>query len=204
MIRFGYKSASPRVAVRKPRQPSTSQQLLIHKSIGAMTINSQPKKQPRMHNADHIYRLIDHALATRYVQQILPTQTAIRVSDSPPPEGQTRQAQNIMRPRMELRDTPGSPNLVATFELPGMKREEIGIEVRPGSLVVSGERKPPETNDATTFPIDELKYGPFHRALPLPRGVDASQITASMNDGLLVVSWPRSGPEDEPQRVQVG
>ncbi|KZT22326.1 HSP20-like chaperone [Neolentinus lepideus HHB14362 ss-1] len=170
-----------------------------------MTITQHPKKLPRMHNADHIYRLIDHALATRYVRQQLVgvPRTSVQLSESQQ-SSPGSQSMPIMRPRMALCDESESPNLNATFELPGMKKEEIAIEVCQGCLVVSGDRRPPESSRTRTYPIEEIKYGPFRRVVPLPRGIDASQITASMNDGLLVVSWPRSGPAEEPQRVEVG
>ncbi|TFK53147.1 HSP20-like chaperone [Heliocybe sulcata] len=155
-----------------------------------MGVTQQSRKQPRMHNADHIYRLIDHALATRYNSE---SQRSSPESHPVP----------TMRPRMELCDSSESPNLTATFELPGMKKEEIAIQICQGYLVISGDRRPPEPSDTTTYPVEEIKYGPFRRAVQLPRGVDGSQITASMNDGLLVVSYPRSGPAEEPQRIQV-
>ncbi|KAJ7747911.1 HSP20-like chaperone [Mycena maculata] len=49
-----------------------------------------------------------------------------------------------------------------------------------------------QARDARYFPFQELRYGSFRRALRLPTGVDTSCITASLSDGLLTVSWPRS------------
>jgi HSP20 family protein len=45
------------------------------------------------------------------------------------------------RPRMELYDDPDSPNIVATFELPGVKISDLSISVKQGVLLLHGERR---------------------------------------------------------------
>ncbi|KAF7327157.1 HSP20-like chaperone [Mycena kentingensis (nom. inval.)] len=122
------------------------------------------------------------------------------------------------RPRMEIYDDPASPNTVATFELPGVTSEHLTLGVKDDVLVVRGQRGPrfpfhsqspfdldsgspanmPDTRHSRAaaqyrrmFPWRELRYGNFHRNLHLPPGVDTTQMTASLTDGLLVVSWVR-------------
>ncbi|KAJ6588382.1 hypothetical protein B0H19DRAFT_882990, partial [Mycena capillaripes] len=112
--------------------------------------------------------------------------------------------------RMEVYNDPDSPNIVATFELPGVKNADITIAVKQGVLLLQGERRPRYRRNrhpsvrahARMFPFEELRYGEFRRAVRLPPGVDVTVLTllypqnscisASLSDGLLTVSWPRS------------
>ncbi|KAJ7704361.1 HSP20-like chaperone, partial [Mycena rosella] len=96
--------------------------------------------------------------------------------------------------RMELYDDPDSPDIVATFELPGIKTSDLSITVRQGMLSMdvdasqSAQTRKPE---ARHFPVHELRYGPFRRVVQLPTNADTSCINASLSDGMLSVSWPR-------------
>ncbi|KAJ7231662.1 hypothetical protein C8J57DRAFT_1580641 [Mycena rebaudengoi] len=128
------------------------------------------------------------------------------------------------RPRMDVYDDPDSPTIVATFELPGVvKRDDVSISAKDGALIVQGQRLPryrsstrthpslhgrpqPEATDmdvdsdanARFFPFQELRYGSFARRLQLPLGANTRHTTASLSDGLLTVSWPRSPPGNQP------
>ncbi|KAJ6613561.1 HSP20-like chaperone, partial [Mycena sp. CBHHK59/15] len=99
--------------------------------------------------------------------------------------------------RMEVYNDPDSPNIVATFELPGVKNSDVSISVKQGMLLIQGQRHPRYPSraraeaDSRYFPFQELRYGSFRRSLRLPSGADTSSITASLSDGLLTVSWPR-------------
>lgn len=94
---------------------------------------------------------------------------------------------------MELWDDQGSPTVTAVFEVPGLRPEEVTVEVVDGSLVVSGERRPrrfegsaassdspEETNSLSSGrtnaqQVRELKYGIFRRAVVLPSGCIVSE-----------------------------
>ncbi|KAJ7202737.1 HSP20-like chaperone, partial [Mycena rebaudengoi] len=103
--------------------------------------------------------------------------------------------------RMDVYDDPDSPTIVATFELPGVvKRDDVSISVKDGALIVQGQRLLLCATDmdvdsdanARFFPFQELRYGSFARRLQLPLGANTRHTTASLSDGLLTVSWPRS------------
>ncbi|KAI0267259.1 HSP20-like chaperone [Gloeopeniophorella convolvens] len=102
-----------------------------------------------------------------------------------------------MRPRVEICDEPQSRYVTATFELPGLKKEEIGVHLtQDGRLTISGDRRPPAflTNadpSLPRYPVRELKYGRFERTINIPAGLEVKDINASLADGMLSVSWPR-------------
>ena len=80
--------------------------------------------------------------------------------------------------------------LVTKVDLPGMKKEDVKVEVTDGSLVISGERKSEAEERKEQFYRCEREYGSFYRAVPLPEGVKLEDVKASFSDGVLEVSVP--------------
>ena len=81
--------------------------------------------------------------------------------------------------------------ILVRTDLPGMKQEEISVEVSDGALTIKGERKrESETKDAKTYRV-ERHYGSFLRSFALPAGVDASNVSAAYKNGVLEVSLPK-------------
>ena len=63
-------------------------------------------------------------------------------------------------------------NLVtATFELPGLAKENVQIDVRDGVLNVSGESTISSDRDEKGYSVRERRFGKFSRSLPLPQGL---------------------------------
>ncbi len=71
--------------------------------------------------------------------------------------------------------------------LPGMKKEEIQIEVEAEKITISGERKLSETNTGEKFHLVENYYGKFSRTFTLPENIDKSAIEASFEHGVLTI-----------------
>ena len=80
--------------------------------------------------------------------------------------------------------------LVTKIDLPGLKKEDIKVEVTDGHLAISGERKREEEEKGEEFYRCEREYGTFYRAVPLPEGVKLEDVTATFTDGVLEVSVP--------------
>ncbi|KAF8270596.1 HSP20-like chaperone, partial [Lactarius quietus] len=104
---------------------------------------------------------------------------------------------SLLSSSVEICDQPQSHFVTATFELPGLKKEEIGVHLtHDGRLTISGDRHPPpflSNTDPTLpiYPVKELKYGRFERTINVPPGLEVKDINASLADGMLSVSWPR-------------
>ena len=80
--------------------------------------------------------------------------------------------------------------LVTKVDLPGMKKEDVKVEVTDGYLAISGERKSESEEKKERFYTCEREYGSFYRAVPLPEGVKLEDVKASCADGVLEVSVP--------------
>ena len=66
-------------------------------------------------------------------------------------------------------------NLVtATFELPGLNKENVSIDVHNNVLTISGESKISSERDEHGYAVRERRYGKFSRSIPLPQGIKVS------------------------------
>ena len=97
----------------------------------------------------------------------------------------------------------GERDVVLTFDLPGLKADDIDIEVLDRELVLRGRRKRPETGEAGTWVHAERPFGSFERRIQLPEGIDADAITANMDAGVLSLIVPK--PERlTPKSIRIG
>lgn len=92
---------------------------------------------------------------------------------------------------------------VIKAELPGMKREDIGVTFENNLLTLRGERKFEEDVDRGNYQRVERYYGSFTRSFSIPGSVDASRINASYKDGVLTVRLPQR-EEARPKQITVG
>ncbi len=77
--------------------------------------------------------------------------------------------------------------------LPGMKRDEVDIHYENDILTISGERKwkHEEEENGRRYHRVESGYGSFSRSLPLPNFVDAENISATFENGELIITAPK-------------
>jgi HSP20 family protein len=80
--------------------------------------------------------------------------------------------------------------LVVRAELPGMKKEDINVNVTDEGIAISGERKQEQEEERGGMYRSERSYGSFFRLVPLPPGVMADQAKASFKDGVLEITMP--------------
>lgn len=92
--------------------------------------------------------------------------------------------------------------LILVGDVPGMKPEDIKLEVDKGVLTISGERKEETKEETPTFLHAERRWGSFSRQLTLPEGVKADAIEAKVSDGVLTVRIPKP-QKAEPRRIAV-
>jgi len=89
-----------------------------------------------------------------------------------------------------------------TFELPGMKKDDIKVSVEDGVLTVSGEKKEKKEEKNKNLVRTEIQSGSFSRSFTLPKSVDVSNISADYKDGILTVTLQKR-EEAKPKQIEV-
>lgn len=94
-------------------------------------------------------------------------------------------------------------SLVLTAELPGMSQDEVSIELENNVLTISGSKQQErEEKDDRRYHLWERRWGTFQRSFTLPRTVDAEQIDATFENGVLKVHMPKA-PEAQGRRIEI-
>lgn len=83
-------------------------------------------------------------------------------------------------------------NLVIKAELPGMKKEDINVDLKDDVITISGEKKSEEKTERKDFHRVERSFGSFTRRLRLPVEIKADKVEASFKDGVLEIKMPKS------------
>lgn len=104
------------------------------------------------------------------------------------------------RPAVDVHEDEEAITLRA--ELPGVKSEDVHVDVEDGVLTLRGERKLDREEDREGFHIQERAYGSFQRSFTLPNTVDFDKIDAQLREGVLHVRLPKT-EQSKPRRIEV-
>src|SRR5829696_2389337 len=91
---------------------------------------------------------------------------------------------------------------LVTVELPGVEADDLDITLEDGLLTIQGERHCAQESSEQQFHRVERRYGAFRRSITLPAQVQADQIEASFDNGVLEVMVPKA-EEAKPKRIRV-
>ena len=98
--------------------------------------------------------------------------------------------------RMALDVIERDDRFVLRADVPGVKPDEVKIEVEGDVLTVSAEHEESEEEKKGNFLRRERRFGSFSRSVTLPKGVTAEQVEATVKDGVVEVSFPKPGEEE--------
>lgn len=93
--------------------------------------------------------------------------------------------------------------LIVRADIPGLKKEDITIEVTEDALVLKGERKFEKEEKKEGFYRAERTYGSFYRSLPLPEGVKIDLAKAVVHDGVLEITVPMTKVEAKTKKLEI-
>jgi len=108
---------------------------------------------------------------------------------------------NYFTPNTDVKEN--ETDFLISLALPGMKKEEVKIEIDKGILSVSGERKIKEEKKGEKIYSIENYYGKFSRSFRLPENVDLEKITASLTDGELELIIPKKDQRETKTLIKV-
>lgn len=97
-------------------------------------------------------------------------------------------------------------DVMVRAELPGIKPEDVDIELTDNVLTIKGERSSEEEKENEGWLIRESSYGSFERSISIPEGVDPSAIKANFENGVLEVEVPKAFEASKPRttKIEVG
>jgi HSP20 family protein len=105
-------------------------------------------------------------------------------------------------PRMDVYAKDG--DIVVKAELPGLKKEDVQVDVVGEELVICGQAKAETEVKKVAYYRTERTFGSFYRRMPLPAETKADQIQATLTDGVLEIQIPKpAAAKPEPRKVEV-
>jgi HSP20 family protein len=90
-------------------------------------------------------------------------------------------------------------NVYLSLEVPGLKPEEIEIQVNHRYVYITGERKEEKTSEEKGMKRSEFRYGKFQRTIALPQKVQQDAVKAKYENGVLKLTLPKA--EDEKNKT---
>lgn len=106
----------------------------------------------------------------------------------------------VRAPRMDTIDK--EEEILVRAELPGMKREDVTLELAGDMLTLRGEQRREEKSEEGQVLRAEISRSSFSRTIALPHTVDAERVTAELKDGVLEVHLPKV-EKTERKRIEV-
>ena len=89
-------------------------------------------------------------------------------------------------------------------DLPGVKKEDIKVDITGNMLTISGERKPDTGVKDEDYRRVEIAYGSFYRSIMLPARLDTKNVEAVYEDGMLHITLQReAGAKSKKVNIQV-
>lgn len=86
--------------------------------------------------------------------------------------------------------------------LPGVNADQIDVTVHDGVLTITAELPQAEPAEGTRVLVNERPYGHYSRSLRLPKAVDANNVEANFDDGVLTLHLPKSA-DAQPRQIQI-
>jgi HSP20 family protein len=105
-----------------------------------------------------------------------------------------------MRPSVDLSET--DKTVEVRMDVPGIKAEEIDVQINNNLLTVSGDRKEEREEKGKTYHRVERRTGSFSRSFALPCPVAEDEVVAEYRDGILTITMPKT-EEAKSHRIKV-
>jgi HSP20 family protein len=92
--------------------------------------------------------------------------------------------------------------LTIRADLPGLKREDVTVDITDNDVTIQGERKHEKEEEREGYYWSERGYGSFCRVIPLPEGAISEQAKANFKDGVLEITMP-APPASKGRRLEI-
>jgi HSP20 family protein len=106
------------------------------------------------------------------------------------------------RPRVDVYYCEDRSSAVVKADLSGVRIDDVNLEIRGRTLLISGERRPSDT-EGRLYQQIEIEHGPFEREVQLGADVEPEQARATYEDGILRVELPIAQAGGEGKKVPI-
>ena len=111
-------------------------------------------------------------------------------------------ASGLLKPRLDIGAT--DEVYTITVEVPGVREEDITVEVANNTMTIRGEKKQVEEEKDKNYYRVERSYGSFQRILSLPEDAVQEDIKATFKDGVLTIKMNRKTlPEADVKQIEI-
>jgi HSP20 family protein len=93
-------------------------------------------------------------------------------------------------PALDVQETDDA--MIVKASVPGFKPEDLTIEINKGVLTIAGETKEEREETKGTWHLQERRFGSVRRSITLPAAVYDDEAKATLEDGVLIVTIPKS------------
>jgi HSP20 family protein len=109
-------------------------------------------------------------------------------------------SENWSRPAIDMYQT--DDEVVVKASLPGIKAEDVQINITGDVLTLRGETKQEQEKKEKAYHLREHRWGSFERSIALPTSVSADKATAEFENGILTVTLPKA-EEARPKTINI-
>jgi HSP20 family protein len=103
-------------------------------------------------------------------------------------------------PNFEVKETPSA--YIFKADMPGMKEEDLDIQLLNNRLTISGKRESERKEDNETYHLYERSYGNFSRTFTVPEDMSIDKVDAHLVNGVLTLTVLKN-PEAQPRKIHV-
>lgn len=96
----------------------------------------------------------------------------------------------VLEPAVEVVET--AATIVVRAQVPGVAKEHLSVEVSPEGIRLTGASQAEAATPDHRYHLQEICYGTFARTVPIPVPVESDQAMATLRDGILQVTVPKS------------
>jgi HSP20 family protein len=96
----------------------------------------------------------------------------------------------------------GEKDAIVVAEIPGVDPQQVDISIAGDTMTLSGSREKEILKEGESYHRQERNHGHFTRTLQVPFQVDASNVEAKYEKGVLRIALPRSN-EDKPKKISI-
>jgi len=162
------------------------------------TTSTQPSREtalsrrndyPTLRSPFELFRDMSQQMDRLFGASLLPSWGLTSAFDRP---------EALWNPQVDMFERNGK--LVVRADLPGLKKDDVKIELRDDRLIIEGERNEEHQEKDEHFFRTERSYGSFYRAVPLPEGTSGEHCNATFNNGVLEITMDAPKQKDRTGR----